>query len=256
MEITPSLAEEWIKKNVNNIRAVDYRKVDVYAGMMTRKAWPMTHQGIAFDEFGQLIDGQHRLLAVIKSNITITCLVSFGVELEAVSVIDRGLKRSSAVVLGEEKRPAEIISFITRLLYSSQFGDDELIQIRDHIGRYCHDLITACGSQRRLITATSIRAAFVTAYIETEDTDILTNYRRFVLINVRDPETINSTPISLRMLYNRIASSRLSLSQYAAFGYAYRAIHNPHSKKVSITEDQLPDLLASIRKFYRKKFNL
>jgi hypothetical protein len=92
----------------------------------------MTHQGIAFDEFGNLIDGQHRLHAIVKSGKTITCLVSFGVHVDAVSVIDRGLRRSSAVVLGEQPRAAEIITFITRLLHSSQFGDDELLQ--DAIG--------------------------------------------------------------------------------------------------------------------------
>lgn len=223
---------------------------------MSRNAWPITHQGIAFDEFGQLIDGQHRLHAIVKSKKTIPCLVSTGIQFEAVSVIDRGLKRNAAVVLGEEKRVAEIISFITRILHSSEFGDDELLQMRDYISRQCNELINACGSTKKGITATSIRAAFVTAFIETENQEVLANYRRFVLLNVGDPETVNCTPTSLRILHNRIASSRLRLNPYAAFAYTYRAIHNPDSKKVSITEDQMPDFIASIRKFYRKKFNL
>jgi hypothetical protein len=255
-QITPSLAREWLNKNTNNIRSVDQSKVDVYAGMMVRNAWPMTHQGIAFDEFGDLIDGQHRLHAIVKSGKTITCLVSFGVHVDAVSVIDRGLRRSSAVVLGEQPRAAEIITFITRLLHSSQFGDDELLQMRDLIGRECNELVAVCGTAKKGITATSIRAAFVTVYLETNDYEVLRNYRRFVLLNVSEPESVTSTPTSLRVLHHRIAESRLRINPIAGFAYAYRALHNLDSKKVSIAEDQIPDFLASIRKFYRKKFNL
>jgi len=128
--------------------------------------------------------------------------------------------------------------------------------MRDHIGRQCNELIASCGTSRKGITAVNIRAAFVTVYLETEDSEVLANYRRFVLLNVAEPETINNTPISLRILHNRVYGSRLKLNPLAGFGYAYRALHNLDSKKVSITEDQLPDFLASIRKFYRKKYNL
>jgi hypothetical protein len=256
IQITPELAQEWLKKNTNNIRVLDRRKVDLYAGMMSREKWPLTHQGIAFDEFDELADGQHRLEGIVKSGKTITCQVSFGVLRASIPNVDRGIKRTAGVVLGEEKRSAEIISFITRILYGVNFGDDELLRVRDHIVSQCNELITTCGTSRKGLTATSIRAAFVTAYIETGDPEVLSNYRRYVLLNVGEEESVTTTPVSLRVLHNRILTSKLRLSQMAAFGYTYRAIHSLDSKKVSITEDQLSDFLASIRKFYRRKFNL
>lgn len=256
IKITPFIAEGWLKKNTNNIRAVDHRKVDAYAGMMSRNAWPTTHQGIAFDEYGQLVDGQHRLHAIMKSGKSIFSLVSFDVQSDAVTVIDRGLRRNAAVVLGEDKRVSEMICFITRILYSSNFGDDELLQVKNCIGSYCNELISVCGSCRKSITASSIRSAFVTAYIQSEDSEVLTNYRRFVCLNVGEPESVLNTPPSLRVLHHRIGASRIRLTPTAAFAYTYRAINNLESKTVSITEEQLPSFLAVIRKFYRKKFNL
>jgi hypothetical protein len=256
IQITPKLATEWLKQNTNNIRAILLSKVDLYAGMMSRDKWTLTHQGIAFDELDNLIDGQHRLKAIVKSNKTITCNVSFGVQSSVVPYIDRGLKRTAAVVLGEDKRCAEIISFITRILYGASFGDDEILRVRDNIILQCNELVSTCGTTRKGLTAASIRAAFVTAYIETGDCEVLSNYRRYVLLNVGEEETVIATPTSLRVLHNRISTSRLRLSSMAAFGYAYRAIYSPDSKKLSVSEDQLSDLLASIRKFYRRTFNL
>jgi hypothetical protein len=71
IQITPKLATEWLKQNTNNIRAILPSKVDLYAGMMSRDKWTLTHQGIAFDELDNLIDGQHRLKAIVKSTKTI-----------------------------------------------------------------------------------------------------------------------------------------------------------------------------------------
>ena len=52
-------------------------------------AWKITHQGIAFSTDMVLLDGQHRLIAIqTKSSVTITKLVTFGLESDSMSVID------------------------------------------------------------------------------------------------------------------------------------------------------------------------
>lgn len=50
-------------------RKVKNCRVAEYARAMSCKDWKITHQGIAFNKDGQLIDGQHRLEAVVKSGI-------------------------------------------------------------------------------------------------------------------------------------------------------------------------------------------
>lgn len=100
--ITPDSARIYLAFNEKN-RTVREKDVHVYASDMRSGHWMLTHQGIAFDETGELIDGQHRLLAVIKSGATVKMTVSRGysarmlngVGLFAKDVIDRGRGRNT-----------------------------------------------------------------------------------------------------------------------------------------------------------------
>ncbi|HEV8193129.1 MAG TPA: hypothetical protein VGP82_16835, partial [Ktedonobacterales bacterium] len=62
-KITPALARELLKRNTNN-RALRPAHVDMLRGTMQRGEWQVTHQGLAFADDGELLDGQHRLEAL------------------------------------------------------------------------------------------------------------------------------------------------------------------------------------------------
>ena len=87
VNITPKLALAWLEANTHN-RAIRQHKVDEYARDMGRGDWILTHQGIAFNCNGTLVDGQHRLWAVIESKKTIPMAVSHGLAVESQLVID------------------------------------------------------------------------------------------------------------------------------------------------------------------------
>lgn len=74
VDVTPELATSWLEGNEFH-RPVQDRSVEKYATEMTAGRWRLTHQGIAFDVDKKLIDGRHRLLAVIRSGKTIPMLV-------------------------------------------------------------------------------------------------------------------------------------------------------------------------------------
>lgn len=92
--ITPQLAELYLKKNVNN-RDINVSIVNYYADEMTRGQWKLTGQGISFDDNNNLLDGQHRLRAVIKSGISVQMLLIFGVDPSSFEVYDTGKIRSA-----------------------------------------------------------------------------------------------------------------------------------------------------------------
>ena len=79
LNVTPSLAEEWLKSNSFN-RKISKATVRRYADDMKAGNWNLNHQGIAFDNDGVLVDGQHRLVAVIESGETIKMMVTWGSE--------------------------------------------------------------------------------------------------------------------------------------------------------------------------------
>jgi hypothetical protein len=61
--------------------------------------WLETHQGIAFDTDGRLIDGRHRLMAVAASGVTVRMWVFPEQTRETFDVIDTGYARAAAQFL-------------------------------------------------------------------------------------------------------------------------------------------------------------
>jgi len=74
--IDPIYARELLRGNTANFRTVDPKLVSVYAEEMSQGRWHgMNGETIIIDDLGRIADGQHRLLAIVKSNKTIDCLV-------------------------------------------------------------------------------------------------------------------------------------------------------------------------------------
>lgn len=106
--INPNTARRYLAKSLPNNRPISQHAVELYALDMQMGRWLATHQGIAFDGGDHLLDGQHRLHAVIKSNATVTMLVTRGLAVRAdddenglgvFDVMDRGRARSVGQLL-------------------------------------------------------------------------------------------------------------------------------------------------------------
>lgn len=80
--ITPEYAMEVLEHHNPRNRSIAENTVNSYALDMKNGRWTLNHQGIAFDENGDLIDGQHRLWAVVFSGKTIEMLVTRGIPVE------------------------------------------------------------------------------------------------------------------------------------------------------------------------------
>ena len=99
--ITPYLAKQMLETNTAINRRVSDRTVAKYASEMQKGQWIEDNgEFIKFDKRGQLIDGQHRLLAVVKSNCTIRMWVTKDVDERAFLTIDTGLPRSISAIVG------------------------------------------------------------------------------------------------------------------------------------------------------------
>lgn len=96
--VTPEIAVEWLKKNTRNRRTLK-SKIDALAREIKEGRWVLTHQGIAFGEDGTLFDGQHRLMAVAESGVTVQMRVTRGLSPDTLNAIDTGTSRRSQDVL-------------------------------------------------------------------------------------------------------------------------------------------------------------
>lgn len=94
MVIDPQVAQTMLDTNESN-RNVRKNNVDTLAAAMKRGAFQMSPQGIAFDKNGKLIDGQHRLLAVVQSGCTVQMRVTMGCDADVFRVLDTGKNRNA-----------------------------------------------------------------------------------------------------------------------------------------------------------------
>ncbi len=97
--VTPDIAREWLEKFNTNNRPLQPAHSTFLANQMRGGKWMETGDSIKFGENGQLIDGQHRLLAVVRSGISQSFVVAREVQNEAFQVVDSGKKRTSGDVL-------------------------------------------------------------------------------------------------------------------------------------------------------------
>lgn len=85
--VDPSLAKVLLEGNVIN-RPLSGSLVDSIARDILNDRWQVSHQGLALASDGRLLDGQHRLHAIIKANREVQIPVTYNVPPEAFSVID------------------------------------------------------------------------------------------------------------------------------------------------------------------------
>lgn len=91
--ITPEKARAYLDANYDN-RHVRGSWVDELAGIIKRGQWRETHQGIAFDLNGRLLDGQHRLMAIAQAGLPVKMLVTRELAEDVFRFIDSGKSRS------------------------------------------------------------------------------------------------------------------------------------------------------------------
>jgi hypothetical protein len=76
--ITPEIAREMLKLNISN-RPLNSETVNYYARQMTLGQWTLSGQTISISDANTLIDGQHRLAALVKSGRNIMFNVAYNV---------------------------------------------------------------------------------------------------------------------------------------------------------------------------------
>lgn len=95
MQVTPSMAARWLEGNTHS-RRLSQGHVERLAREMKSGRWKLTHQGIAFSTRGVLLDGQHRLWAIIMADAPVPLRVFFNEPADVVEDIDGGLARGTA----------------------------------------------------------------------------------------------------------------------------------------------------------------
>jgi hypothetical protein len=95
--ITPAQAERYLERNDIN-RKFKLHHVTRLASDISEGRWNINGSSIVFNGDGTLLDGQHRLAAIVKAGVPVDMLVVRGVSKSAMATIDSGVSRSAGDV--------------------------------------------------------------------------------------------------------------------------------------------------------------
>lgn len=123
IKFSPELAKKALDFHTDEKNRRHYERLsDRYAGAMERGEWQYNGESIKFTKEGKLIDGQHRLRAILKSNATIPLMVVLDLQPEAFHTIDTGRARSASDILAiRGERNCVLLAASLRLLGCYRF---------------------------------------------------------------------------------------------------------------------------------------
>lgn len=88
LDVTPGMAKSWLERAGEGHRTISPQKVAKMVRDIKAGDYLVTANAIGFDSDGRLIDGRHRLAAVVQSELTVRTWVVFGMEPVAIDVTD------------------------------------------------------------------------------------------------------------------------------------------------------------------------
>jgi hypothetical protein len=198
MMVDPALALAWLQRNIETNRPLRPTVVDNYADDMRRGEWHLTHQGIALDIDGNLIDGQHRLAAVIKANVIVPIMVTVNAPRASFVALDNGVKRSVADRLSIDKKTVAVITCAEKFAVAERrmVPQQRVYEIsQTTFGHIVDAIVRTNQATRRLMSSSSVSVAACVAVAEGQPFEWVANQRRVLIL--QDEE--NETPIARAM---------------------------------------------------------
>lgn len=121
--VTPGLAKELLKRNTHN-RKLRERAIGDYARDMKALRWPLNGEALKIAENGDVLDGQHRLHAVIAADVAVDMFIVVGLDPAAQETMDSGRKRTTGDALAlREEANAVVLAAVLRRVWAWQQGD-------------------------------------------------------------------------------------------------------------------------------------
>lgn len=231
VKVTPVMAEKWLGKNVKN-RNVSQREVTRYARAMERGEWLITGEAVKFAATGELLDGQHRLAAIVRSGRTVPLLVVRGLTADVQDVLDTGRARTASDQLTiHGYANAQILAAAARIaiLYESGlFYRDKGLQQVSHrqILDYCagNTTLTYASSRAHVIAKGSELQPAVCAFTIYTLTKLSDEKAETFFDRLADGvELPSGSPIlALRARLRTLRDERTSLPVEAKVGLVFR----------------------------------
>ena len=230
--ITPEKAVEILAKCNRGNRKLRPGTVARYSRMMALGEWRLSPEAIVISRTGRLLNGQHRLSAVVQSGVPVRFMTIRGPEDDVFSVLDRGAVRTTSDALNSDKRETEVarlVAVMGGLDARIKPNDPDIARALALISEAHQDLAEACNTHAQGFSSAPFRLAAIARMMQGEDKEyILSLYRDLVLANIDSLPPIGVGAIKAKM-QGRITSAGGAGSQIPNAGIAW-SLFDPKKK--------------------------
>lgn len=241
--VTPEKAKAWLARS-RNPRPIKPRGVRQFVDHLNNRTFELTHQGIALDEEGYQVDGQHRLTAIVETGQTVDMFVTRGINARGIIMVDRGSRRDNSVVLRCDPRVAQVITLATKtatamgvpsevdLLKFKRVLEDDTVLLIEHYAK----------AQRRLTSAPVKLGAVLN--MKSEPDWVCAQWSAFN----RGDFPAQST--SIQSLYRRLMGERI-ITTAQVLVYSFKAFAKGNKELNVLTVKNVGANIEEIRKVLR-----
>jgi hypothetical protein len=258
VEITPDIAASWLALfNAGNRRA----RADIvkkYARFMTAGEWAVTDQCISFDIENNLLNGQHRLMAVVQSGVTIMAMVARNMPKDSFKYMDQGAFRNNCDIHGVSKHFNSFLAGLIKhvggykVLNHTQINNARIYLTRQNIT--LEELIATMNNGTTVKIVTSGYSRFAAAFCcdHYGDPDYTINLMKDLIRADRSVEALRElSPRAFHFM--RLIKNRTIGSWNAHFVLSKALdLYNPNRRNIKNIVDAPDEVVLAAREWAKK----
>lgn len=198
--ITPELAKQYLENQQSN-RSISNSYIKRMASDIINNRWLDEADPIKFSADGRLVDGQHRLSAVIKADKPQKFVVIRGYSKDSMAVLDMGKARSAAHIgqiigLGINQTHTSCINSLQLPFWGEAFSNPRILEL---FNLYNLGVVFACQNipDTNLRPTAPMRALIAKAYYY-EDPEVLQEFMYVFSSGYQNNPPHDSAAVTLR----------------------------------------------------------
>lgn len=246
VRFTPELASEFLRKHNFGNRSIRPHVIKKYAKSMSDGDWVLSPEPLALSTDGRLLNGQHRLSAVIASGVTCDFYVAHGFDDHVFSVLDRGATRTSYDALKVDRRLAQTATVLAKVNLSQSPLTDGDIRKAIQIIRPTYEILTKyASSNAALFGSAPFRLAAVARVMGgASESQTFQLYADLVNGKVEDMPPVGHSAVRMYMNGSLVTKSSGGARQDYYLRIAW-SIFNPMKKSAKIIRPQARETVFS-----------
>lgn len=243
--VTPAMARIYLSKNTKN-RYLRQNIVKYYSDMLVDGKWMLTHQGIAFDTRGRLLDGQHRLHAIAQSNVPAQLVISRDVDPETFKVLDSGLNRTLKDRTDLSGAEISISTTLYRLGENDSTKNKVPVdRLMDYYRAFEDEIKAVAHVGSRKSISTAYVAAAVVLQLKHGNGEALNQYA--AMVKVIPTEMTPATAGLFKKLMDTSTANSSQRERYELFARVHKSLDPAHSKGRSVNFRDIDKYIADLR---------